>query len=184
MYRSCFLVFNLLVMPGAAFAQSASSDSQALQALVSEVRQLRQLLQTSAVATQRAQILVYRVQAQETAVARAFQRLDDARSKLAETQSSRKRVAADLKRMEEARSDAETPGQNPNEHKEFEQVVAQFKAQLEILASEEQERQGVETEAEEQLRTEQAKLSGLQEQLDRLDRELENSGRQSGRSPQ
>src|SRR6266566_2804443 len=166
MYRSWFLVFSLLVMPGAAFAQSASSDSQALQALVSEVRQLRQLLQTSAVATQRAQILVYRVQAQETAVARAFQRLDDARSKLAETQSSRKREAA--------RSDAETPGQNPNEHKEFEQVVAQFKAQLEILASEEQERQGVETEVEEQLRTEQAKLSGLQEQLDRLDRELEN----------
>src|SRR3989442_4877580 len=115
MHRSWFLVSSLLVMPGAAFAQSASSDSQALQALVSEVRQLRQLLQTSAVATQRAQILVYRVQAQETAVARAFQRLDDARSKLAEAQSSRKRAPANLKRMQEARTNAATPGQNPTE---------------------------------------------------------------------
>src|SRR3989442_4113471 len=130
MHRSWFLVFSLLVMPGAAFAQSASSDSQALQALVSEVRQLRQLLQTSAVATQRAQILVYRVQAQETAVARAFERLDGARSKLAETQLHRKRMAAELKQMEEGLNDAQTPGQNPDGRKEFERSLAQSKAQL------------------------------------------------------
>lgn len=183
MVRSLFLVPGLLLMPGVTLAQSASSDSQALQALVVEVRQLRQLLQTSAVATQRAQILIYRVQAQEAAVARAFQRLDDARSKLAETRSSRKRLAADLKRLEDARGDTENPNQNPNERKEFDQTIAQFKSQLESLAGEEQERQAAETECEEQLRTEQAKLSGVQEQLDQLDRDLENSIRSSGRNP-
>ena len=162
MYRSLFLVLSLLLMPGVTLAQSASSDSHALQALVAEVHQLRLALQTSAVGTQRAQILIYRVQAQEAAVARAFQRLDGARSKLAETQSSRKRLAADLKQMEDARGDTENPNQNPNERKGFDQTIAQFKSRVEILAGEEQERQAIETECEEQLRTEQTKLGGLQ----------------------
>ena len=42
MRRVPFLTLGLLLIPGSAFGQTASSDSQTLQALLHEVRQLRQ----------------------------------------------------------------------------------------------------------------------------------------------
>jgi len=74
----------VIISPGpstfstACFGQTTPGDSQTLQALLSEVRQLRQDLQTTTIAAQRAQILLYRLQGQEAAVARASQRIDEA----------------------------------------------------------------------------------------------------------
>ncbi len=179
MRRSSFLILGLLLIPTAAFGQTASTDSQTLQALLAEVRQLRQDLQTATAAAQRAQILLYRLQAQEAGVARALQRLEDARSKLAETQSSRKSMAAQIKQYEEIQSRTE----NPKERKDIEDLLPRLKAKLEMWGNEEQQRQTKEIEAEEQLRMEQAKLSGLQDQLDRLEKALENFGQQPGSRP-
>ena len=50
--------------------------------------------------------------------------------------------------------------------------VASLKVELENVASEEQQRQTAEMEAEEQLRTEQAKLGGLEDRVDRLEKDL------------
>ena len=166
-------MLSLLLFSTACFGQTTPGDSQTLQALLSEVRQLRQDLQTTAIAGQRAQILIYRLQGQEAAVARASQRLDEAREKLARIQDERKHVATDVKRHEDFISNAENP---PTDRKEIAAVLPQVKTKLESLENEEQQRQAREIEAEQQLRAEEVKLSDLRDQLDRLDKALENAG--------
>ncbi len=145
MNRSSLFVLGLLLLSTACFGQTTPGDSQTLQALLSEVRQLRQDLHTTTIAAQRAQILIYRLQGQEAAVARASQRLDEAREKLARIR---------------------------------------LKTRLESLENEEQQRQTREIEAEQQLRAEEVRLSDLRDQLDRLDKALENASRRPGGSSQ
>jgi len=139
-------------------------------------------LQTTTIAGQRAQILIYRVQGQEAAVARASQRLDEFREKLARIQDERKHVAADVKRFEDSLSSSENP---PTQRKEIEQgMLPQLKTRLESLENQEQQLQTREIEAEQQLRAEEVRLSDLRDQMDRLDKTLENAGRRLGGSSQ
>ena len=182
MNRSALFVLGLLLFSTDCFGQSTPGDSQTLQALLSEVRQLRQDLQTTTIAGRRAQILIYRLQGQEAAVARASQRLDEAREKLTRNQDERKHVAADVKRFEDSISDTESP---TAPRKEIEQnILPQLKARLESLENQEQQLQTQEIDAEQQLRTEEVRLSDLRDQLDRLDKALENASRRTGGSPQ
>lgn len=181
MNRSSLLALGLLLFSAPCFAQLAPSDSQTLQALLSEVRQLRQDLQTTTVAVQRAQILLYRLQGQEASVARASQRLDGARERLVAIQDQREHVAADVKRQEDYVSNTENP---PAQRKEIEDALPPQKTRLESLKNEEQQRQTQEIEAEQQLRAEEVRLSDLRDQLDRLDKTLENSSRRPDGSVQ
>ncbi len=169
MHRSWLLVLGFLLISGLAFAQSTSTDSQGLQALVAEVRQLRKDLQITNASELKAQILLSRLQAQEATVARVTQRLDDARSKLAETQDHRRQLVAVMKRNEELLDNTEI---SPASRKETQEVISRIKPQLEVLAAEEQDRQRREIESDEQLRTEQAKLGGLEDRLERLEKDL------------
>ena len=181
MNRSGLFVLGLLLFSTACFGETIPGDSQTLQALLSEVRQLRQDLQTTTIAGQRAQILIYRLQGQEAAVARASQRLEEAREKLARTQDERKHVAADVKQQEEFISNMENPAA---ERKEVERMLFQSKTRIESLDSQEQQLQTREIDAEQQLRAEEVRLSDLRDQLDRLDKALENASRRPGGSPQ
>ncbi len=181
MNRFSLFVLGLLLFSTACFAQTTPGDSQTLQALLSEVRQLRQDLQTTTIAAQRAQILIYRLQGQEAAVARASQRLDEAREKLARIQDERKHVATDVKQHEDFISNTENP---PTQRKDVEGVLPRLKTRLESLENEEQQRQTREIEAEQQLRAEEVRLSDLRDQLDRLDKALENASRRPGGSSQ
>jgi chromosome segregation ATPase len=167
-------------MAAPVFGQSTPTDSQTLQALLTEVRQLRHDLQTTTIAAQRAQILLYRMQGQEVIVARASQRLDDARARLAETQSNRTKLTSDIKQHEDFVSHTEN---TPADRKQIEELLPQLKAKLAPLENEEQQRQTRETEAEDQLRAERAKLSELQDQLDRLEKTLGSSSQQAGTNP-
>ena len=180
MHRSCLLILGLLLIAAPVLGQSASTDSQTLQALLSEVRQLRHDLQTTTLAAQRAQILLYRLQGQEAIVARASQRLDDARARLTEIQAARVRLTSDIKQHEDFISHAEN---SPGERKQIEDLLPRLKTNLTSLESEEQQRQTRQMEAEDQLRQERAKLSGLQDQLDRLEKTLESSSQQAGANP-
>jgi len=180
MHRSCLLIPVLLLISAPVFGQSTSTDSQTLQALLAEVQQLRHDLQTTTIAAQRAQILLYRLQGQEGAVARASQKVDDARARITETQSNRTRLTSDIKRHEDFVSGTEN---SPAERKQVEESLTQLKGKLASLENEEQQRQTREIEAEDQLRTEQAKLGELQDQLDRLEKVLESTNRQSGTNP-
>lgn len=168
MYRLSLLIGFLLVAP-ASFAQASSTDSQTLQALLSEVRQLRQQLQTVSAASQRTQILFFRIQTQQTLVDRASQRAEDARARLAETQAARKKSEAQAKDVEDSLEHSDNAAQK----KEFEGMAAYYKGRLGELADEEQQRQAKQSEADEQLRVEQGKLDDLQARLDELDQLLQ-----------
>jgi chromosome segregation ATPase len=172
MKRLRFLPMALL-LASTAFAQSNPTDSDTLKALLSEVRQLRHDLQTTTIAAQRAQILVYRAQAQESVVRRMQERVDETRSTLAQVQSEQRDRASTIKRVEEKRSQSDTTAV---QQKEIESVLSELKARFDADATKEQETQAKLAEAEEQLRLEEAKLSGLQDELDRLEKLLESSG--------
>jgi transposase len=170
MKRLSLLPVTLLVA-SASFAQTNPTDSDTLKALLTEVRQMRQDLRTTTVAAQRAQILVYRAQAQDSIVRRMQERVDDTRSKLSQIQSEQRNRAASMKQIEEKRNRSETPAA---EQKQLEDILPQIKARFDADASREQETQAKLVESEEQLRLEQAKLGGLQDQLDRLEKSLED----------
>jgi chromosome segregation ATPase len=181
MKRSSLFVLGLLVFSTPCFGQTAPGDSQTLQALLSEVRLLRQELRTTTVAAQRSQILIYRLQGQEASVARASQRLDEAREKLGRTQVERKHLTAEVKQTEDFVGNTENP---PSQRKLFENRLVELKTRLESLESDEQQHQSREIDAEQQLRTEEVRLSDLRDQLDRLDKALENASRRTdGNAP-
>ena len=100
------------------------------------------------------------------------ERVDDTRSKLAQIQSEQRNRAASIKQIEEKKSSSETLAA---EQKELENVLPQIKARFDADANKEQETQAKLIESEEQLRVDQAKLGGLQDQLDRLEKQLEGS---------
>lgn len=181
MNRSSLLALGLLLLSTACFAQTTPNDSQTLQALLSEVRQLRQDLRTTTVAAQRSQILIYRLEGQEATVGRASQRLDEAREKLARTQDERKHVAGEVKQSEDFVSNTEN---SPTQRKALENRLSELKTRLESLEGEEQQHQSREIEAEQQLRTEEVRLSDLRDQLDRLDKTLEDVSRRPDGSVQ
>lgn len=171
--RQSFLALVLVLFPAAALGQTATNDSQTLQALLAEVRQLRQDLRTATLAAQRAQILIYRLNAQEAAVVRVSQRLEDMRVRLDQMEAGRKHDANQIKKFEDAKEHLE----NPSERRNLDDIISNLKASIESMTSEEQELQSRKSELEEEFRTEQAKLGRLQDELDRLDRMLEDSSR-------
>ena len=180
MHRPLLLVPSLLLISMPAFGQSGSSDSQTLQALLAEVRQLRHDLQTTTVAAQRAQILIYRVQAQESIVRRMQERVDDARSRLAQVRTEQSSRAASIKQIEEKKRHSETPA---TEQKDLEDILTQIKVRFDADANKEGEIQATITDAEDRLRMEQTKLDGLQDQIDRLDKTLESATPRSAGNP-
>jgi chromosome segregation ATPase len=174
-----FSAIIFLILPLTLDAQSASTDSQTLQALLSEVHQLRQELRIASVTAQRAQILVYRVQAQQAVVTRLSERVENDRSSLSRIQSEQRRLTAAIKHLEDLRAT-----QNDTERKRTEEQLAQTKIRLDQLGNDEQESQPRKIELEEELRVEQAKLTQLHEELDRIDKSLEQLTRAPTTDPQ
>lgn len=169
--RPWIVSVGLFLLSAPVLAQTASDDSQGMQALVVEVRLLRKDLQAANGNALKAQLLLYRLQLQQAAVARASERLSDARGRLADMHRHRTEVAATLKRFEDSLDNTDI---SPQDRKQIQNEISRDKAELETLAAEEQQRQTAEMEAEEQLRTEQAKLGELENRVDRLEKELEN----------
>ncbi|MGH9866007.1 MAG: hypothetical protein ACRD4H_11390 [Candidatus Acidiferrales bacterium] len=176
MRRASLLVFGLLLIPTTCFGQSTSTDSQTLQALLKEVRQLRQDVRTVTVASERVQILLSRLQAQQTAVGRAQQRLSDAHSSLAQAQKHRIAIESEVKYYTGEDTEERTP--NATQRQRIEDSLPHMKSDLEQATMEEQKAQTNDMEAKNELQAEQAKLDDLQDELDRLDRSLESFARQ------
>lgn len=164
----------MLLVSASGLGQSTATESQGMQALVAEVRQLRKDLQATNGYALKAQVLFSRLQFQQAAVARVSGRLSDARGRIAEIQRRRVEVAGTVKRLEESLDSTEPP---PADRKQIEGLIETNKAELEILATEEQQRQATEMDAEEQLRIEQTKLNELEERVDRLEKALDDNPR-------
>jgi hypothetical protein len=84
--------------------------------------------------------------------------------------------AAEIKHFEGEAPNGENAAQ-------VEEALKRAKSDLEASTNLEQQRQATETEAEEQLRTEQDKLNSLETQLDELVRNMDNPSEPSDRVP-
>jgi chromosome segregation ATPase len=127
----------VLFIPAHASAQASSSDSETPKALLDEVRQLRRELLETTTTTQQIHILIYRLQEQRAAVNEASAGLDQARTKLAEAQSSSNRIANDIKQNEDflnGNSDQAT------DRKGVENALTGLRAALPRLQAEEQQK--------------------------------------------
>jgi len=172
MCRTWFLGIGLALAAGIALGQTAPSEAETLRSLLSEVRQLRQALQTTTVTAQRMQIALYRLQVQVLAASRATQRLDEARSKVAEAERLRQQLSAQVEDMENLQSHTDDQRERANREVELQRT----KKELEWRTSEEQQLRTVESEALAHVQAEQAKLTELQDGLERLDKTLANQG--------
>jgi chromosome segregation ATPase len=151
-----------------------------MESVLSEIRQLRQDLRTAAVATRKAQIVIYRLHVQQGAVERAANRLETVKNSLAEAESQKKYQMQEIKRIEELRDKTTIETQR----KQLETYLSQLQENLQVPDPQEQELQAKQTELETELRAEQAKLDRLQEELDRLENSLETTALQaSSRQP-
>ena len=165
------LLFLSLSIP--LLAQNGSTDAQLTQALLTEIRQLRQDLQTTAATIRRIQIVMFRVQTQSSALSRATQRLDEARNRCTQAQNQKKMMQVEIERTE----DRLRTTQDPNQRKGMEDMVSRFKSQIEVLTNDDQQCHTREADADSQFRTEKAKMSELEDQLDKLDKVLAGVGR-------
>jgi hypothetical protein len=173
MRRTLICFAGLLLRATVVVAQTAPADSQMTQAVLSEIRQLRQDLQATAAIIQRVQIVVYRIQAQDTLLDRATQRLEMARNLCKGSEMQRTHFTAQIERTEAAKRNA----QNSAERQAAEEMLANLKSTAEMFASEAGDCQRDQVDAEIQVRAEQAKMSELQDQLDKLDKVLAGDGR-------
>jgi DNA repair exonuclease SbcCD ATPase subunit len=174
MKRFSLVALLVLGLALTGLSQTTSPDSQTSQALLLEVRGLRQELQLALGQIHVAQILLSRLQMQEIAVTRASQHLDDARSKLAEVQVVINSESAEIRHLEEGASSGERTAQ-------IEEAINSAKSDLEASTSLQQQRQAIETDAEQQLLTEQDKLNKLEAQLDEAETKIERSN--NGKPP-
>ena len=175
MQRSMPLIMTLCVICSvSAFSQTTiRSDSETLRAILAELHQLRHDLQTTSAMAARAQIALYRLQREDEAVARANQRVTDARTKVMQLEDARHHKAQDIE-QNKAMANRDT---SPNAQQEFEEVVLpRVKSELELLQKQEQQARAEQAETEQHLRDEQVKLEELNALLDRYNSALEQAG--------
>ncbi len=151
---------------------SAATDTQTLQALLREVRELRQDLRTSTIASERAQILLSRLQAQQQSVNNAQRELDTARSQLNEAENRRKNFDRQIAYYSGQDNEDSTP--DPAKRQMLEENLKRLKALAQDVETQHDSAQTREMSAKDQLQVEQSKLDALQSELDQIDRTLAN----------
>ena len=162
MFLPTLLASGFLLFPSAA-AQSPATESQTLQSLLIEIRQLRQDVQTAAFAARRTQVLIFRLHQQESAVARASERLEEAKRERDQLEAQKKYHEGQIRRYDQMRDRSA----DPKEREQFENAASDLRGQIEALSPFEQEVQAKETRLTEELRIEEAKLDQLQDEVDR-----------------
>ena len=111
------------------------------------------------------------MQVQAVAVSQATQRLDEARAKVAETERWRERLTH---RVEDTEKIYQSHKEDQRERAAIELDLHRQKKELERRTNEEQQLRTIESEASAQVQSEQAKLSELQDGLERLDKTVAN----------
>src|SRR5262245_22594762 len=159
MYRLSFLLIVLAVVCTPAAGQTTSKDSETLQALLIEVRQLRQDFEATAVFAHKMQVLIYRLQTQNTSVSRLSRSVDDAHTEVNQLENERTRLAAEIKQHEDfVSSNLNASG----DRKAIEDALPGLKEKLASLDDQLQQAQKEESTAQEQLQSERAKLDSFE----------------------
>jgi len=152
--------------------QTNSKDSQTLQALLTEVRQLRQDFEATVVVAHKMQVLIYRLQTQNTTVSRLSRSVDDAHAEVNQLKNERDKLVADIKQHEDfVSSNLNTSG----DRKAAEDALPGLKEKLASLDDQLQQVQKEESTAQEQWQSERAKLDNLEAEFDRLEKSFEKS---------
>jgi hypothetical protein len=120
---------------------------------------------------QRVQLLLHRVQLQDDATKKAKERHDQISAQLKDAERNRSEATNGLRAAEEKLGLA----QNANQRGELEEFAREMKRNVERIAQEESGYRAAEVTAVSELRTEQAKLSELQQRLDRMEQQLESA---------
>jgi hypothetical protein len=172
MLRIIFCCLVALLRTAEASAETPAQESQMTLALLAEIRQLRLDLQTAAATIQRVQIGMYRLQAQGAQFQRAKERLEQARGQCTGMQWQRKNLSTQVEQAEALKRNA----QNSSDQQRAEQMFSQIRSETALLATQEQECQVEQADAEAQFRTEEGKMKDLQDRLETLDRVLASYG--------
>jgi len=162
------LVSLLMCFCFAARAQTPGSDTQTLQTLLAEVRQLRIALERSTQIAPRIQIAVERLKLQQEHVARVSRQLEDVQRELDHRRAEHPRLLHRLQAMDNAVSQTT----NPQEQKDLNYRVSEFKLETELAEKSLQQFQAREGELASQLQAEQSKLTELNDRLNQMERAL------------
>jgi chromosome segregation ATPase len=160
----------MLVLASQGLGQTPAKESDAVQSLLVEVHQLRMDIEAMTVASQRVQIALYQMQIQDAAVARAAQRVDNARNKCSGVENARQHTSGEIQRFESALASTST---QEAQAKELQSRLAELKSALDTQTTEAQACQTAEADASGQLQNEQVKLTEMQERIEHLDKTLE-----------
>ena len=170
----------LLLFPATVFAQSGSSlspaDSQTLQALLREVRELRQDVRSVTVASERAQILLSRLQAQQAAVDGAQKEADNATDRTRQMEARQHEMQTEIKYYSDQDNEDRTP--NATDRQRIESVLDHLRANLDSSSNDLQEAQAAQMQAKDKLQIEQGKRDALQAALDQVDKSLQDLSNQ------
>lgn len=153
-------------------SNSAANDSQTLQALLREVRELRQDLRTTTVASERAQILLTRLQAQQQAVTAAQKEVDGVRNQQNQAENRHTNIERQIQYYSDQDTEDATP--DPARRQSLEQEIKRMKEALQEAETQRDSLQANEMRAKDELQVEQSKLAVLQSELDEIDRALAN----------
>jgi DNA repair exonuclease SbcCD ATPase subunit len=153
-----------LAVTSVGHAQMSQSDSQTLQAILSELRQIRSELHDQQARNQTMQVQLFQMQTYQTAINRATQRTDDARSKLSDVREGERHFSADISRDEDSLRDA----QDEADKKRLAADIDRSKRALASFKTMEQDRIAVLQQAEAQLQKAEDGFDFVQNELGQL----------------
>jgi len=165
--------FVLCSCPSIAFGQQpicpdAVTEKVTIQSLLAEVRELRLSVERSASLLPRMQLTLTRFQMQQERVDRIAVELKDLRSAMKQTFSNKEQAAAQMKGLE-----SQVGQLDPQQRNQIEMMKKELASQLEAWGQSEQQERVQELELSTHLQAEQATLDGLTEQLNALDKRLQ-----------
>lgn len=161
---------TLLLLLAASPCLGQSGDSETLNSILGELRAIHNDVRLG----QTTQILLTELELEQSAVQRALEKRDTAKTRLTQTQDTLKNFAAQQERLQDA-ADAAT---DPQQKKQMTQQMDQFKAQAAIFRSQEQDRSTELADAESALRKEQDTLGNIQDQLNAVVKKLQPAAAQ------
>ena len=171
MFRVILLSLGLLCFSSSAPCQIADPQTKTMEAVLSEIRQLRQDLRAAAIATRKAQIVIYRLHVQQGVLERTMERRDNVKDQLAQLQNQKKYQADQIAQLEEMSDKAATEQMR----QQYAGSAERLRSELGLWAAREQELQTELIELETELRTERGKWEYLEAELDRLENSLEST---------
>ena len=89
MFRVILLSLGLLCFSCSAPCQIADPQTKAIEAVLAEIGQLRQDLRAAAIATRKAQIVIYRLHVQQGVLERTMERRENVKDQLAQLQNQK-----------------------------------------------------------------------------------------------